>query len=135
MRTRIVWLLLSAIALTACAGVPHRESESRELAKYQPYVGAPITQFSTLRGISGWNSIGDDKLVIWSGVNDAYLLTVAQPCTNLAFANSIAFTSTTSMITTFDFVRLRNNERCAITEIRPIDYRRMKEDLRAQNAK
>ena len=135
MRNRIVWLLLSALVLAACSGVPRRESDSKELARYQPYVGAPITQFSTLRGITGWNALGDDKLIVWSGINDAYLLTVAQPCMNLGFANSIAFTSTTSMITTFDFVRLRNNERCAITEIRPIDYRRMKEDLRAQNAK
>lgn len=135
MRTRIVWLLLSAIALTACSGgVPRRESDEKELARYQPYTGAPITQFSTLRGITGWNAVGDDKLVVWSGINDAYLLTIAQPCSNLGFTNTIGFTSQTSMITTFDFVRVRNNERCAITEIRPIDYRRMKADLRQKNA-
>jgi hypothetical protein len=134
MRTRIVWLLLSAIALTACSGIPRRESESKELARYQPYTGAPVTQFSTLRGITGWNAIGDDKLVVWTGINDAYLLTVSQPCSNLGFVNNIGFTSQMSMITTFDSVRLRGNERCPITEIRPIDYRRMKADLRQQNA-
>jgi len=90
----------------------------KELAKYQPYTGAPITQFSTMKGITGWNAIGDDKLIVWRRNQRRVPADGWLPCSNLAFANTIAFTSTTSMITTFDFVRLRDNERCPITEIR-----------------
>jgi hypothetical protein len=135
MRNRIVWLLLSAIVLTACSGIPRRESDEKELARYQPYTGEPIREFSTMPGISGWNSLSDDKRVVWTGINNAYLLTIAQPCSNLAFTNSIGISSMTSRITTFDFVRVRGGERCPITEIRPIDYRRMQADLRQKNAK
>jgi hypothetical protein len=132
---RIVWLLLSAIALTACSGIPRRESDEKELARYQPYTGEPVREFSIMRGITGWNSLSDDKLVVWTGINDAYLLTVGQPCSNLAFSNNIAFSSTLSTITTFDFVRVRGGERCPITEIRPVDYQRMRADLRQKNEK
>ena len=135
MTARIALLLLPLAAIAACSGVPMREGEQKELDRYQPYAGQPIREFSTLQRVSGWNSVARDKLVVWTGINEAYLLTVATPCTNLEFANHIAFSTHTSTISTFDSVLLGRNERCPITEIRPIDYKRMKEDLRQKEAK
>ncbi|HZF14999.1 MAG TPA: DUF6491 family protein [Steroidobacteraceae bacterium] len=131
-------LLLSAIALTACAasGAPRQESVDKELSRYQPYVGAPITEFSTMKGINGWNSAGREHLVVFLGVDEAYLLTVAAPCMNLDFTNHVGFkTRTPSMLTRFDNVEVGDRERCPITEIRPIDYQRMKAELRQKEAK
>jgi hypothetical protein len=135
MISRIALVLVPLIALSACGGVPQREGESKELTRYQPYAGAPIREFSTLRRVSGWNSVAPDKLVVWLGVNDAYLITVGTPCSNLEFENHIGFSSRTSTISTFDFVLLPRNERCPITEIRPIDYQRMKQDMRQKSEK
>jgi hypothetical protein len=134
MTARIALLLLPLAAIAACSGVPMREGEQKELDRYQPYAGQPIREFSTLQRVSGWNSVARDKIVVWTGINDAYLITVATPCSNLEFANRIGFSSHTSTISTLDFVMLGHNERCPITEIRPIDYKRMKEDMR-QKAK
>lgn len=142
MRTLTTLSALSLLALSACASGPQpapgeiskATNEDKDVARYQPYVGQPIREFNTLKGINGWDALSDDKLVVFLGVNEAYLITVGQPCSNLEFANNIGFTNTTSNITTFDFVLLRNHERCPITEIRSIDEKRRKEDLRAKNA-
>lgn len=135
MTPRITVLLLSALALGACSSVPRQETVSKELTRYQPYVGAPVTEFSTLKGINGWNSIDREHLVIFLGVDDAYLLTVAAPCMNLDFTNAVAFrTRTPSMLTRFDNVYVGDRETCPITEIRPIDYRRMKAEMRQKDA-
>jgi valine dehydrogenase (NAD+) len=42
----------------------------------------------------GWSAVSKDQLVVWSGVNKAYLLTVTGYCPDLEFASRIAVTST-----------------------------------------
>jgi len=124
-----IWILLAATAaLSACAGMPKRENEQATLDRYMDFAGQPVESFSYLGRFDGWRSLGRDKLVVWTGLNDAYLLTVQQPCLDLEFANRIGLTSTTGTVSRgFDAVRVGRHERCTITEIRPVNYK----DLRA----
>jgi hypothetical protein len=59
--------------------------------------------------------------------------TVRPPCEDLQFAQRIGITQTANTISSrFDSVV--NHWRCQIAEIRPIDYLRMKRDLREESA-
>lgn len=126
------WSILLAVAvLTGCAGTAHRESKQETVDRYMAYAGTPVDNFSYLGSFSGWNSLGRDKLVVWTSVNRAYLLTVEPTCRDLEFAERIDLTSTGSTVTRFDRVRFRNGfhrDSCRITEIRPVDYGRMRKD-------
>jgi hypothetical protein len=64
-------------------------------------------------------------------MNDAYLLTVVPTCQDLEFATTIALVSRVdgTVSSGFDHVRA-GRDRCQITEIRPIDYRLMKQEER-----
>jgi hypothetical protein len=60
--------------------------------------------------------------------------TVRPPCENLQFAQRIGITHTGSTISSrFDAV-LVDHWRCQVSEIRSIDYLRMKRDLREEHA-
>ena len=65
---------------------------------------------------------------MWTAVNKVYLITVQLPCNRLQWSNSIGLTSQQAHIVSrkFDYVTA-GDERCHITEIRPIDYKAMKE--------
>lgn len=134
MKTLIAIILAGALA-SACAttggGIERTKGEQR-LDKYQPYLGEPVRSFTALRKDS-WQPISRTQLVLWTTINDAYLLTVMNNCPDLPFAQTVGITSTTSQITTLDSVIVRR-DRCAITQIQPIDVRRMKADRSAAKA-
>ena len=133
MKTRLVVALLPLLALTACAAFKNRESDAETLARYTDYAGEPVESFSLLGGVDSWQSLGRNRLLVRTGVNKAYLLKVAQPCLNLDFATSIALTSTGSTVSKgFDAVRF-GHERCQITEIRPVDYKAVRQAAKAGN--
>ena len=71
--------------------------------------------------------------MLYTTISDAYMLTVDNTCPELPFAQTIGVTSTTSSITTFDSVLVRN-DRCRIMQIQPIDVKRMKADKNARAA-
>lgn len=128
MNIRNLILPLSLLALTACAGAGRRESDEQTLARYMDFAGEPVEQFSYLGRFDGWRALGRDKVVVWTGMNDAYLITVQTPCTDLPFANSIGLTSTTGMVSRgFDSITVGPRERCRINEIRPVDYKKVRE--------
>jgi len=122
------WILVAGVAsLTACSGMRQRENETQTLQRYLDYAGAPVESFSYLGRFGSWRSLGRDKLVIWTGVNNAYLLTVQQPCRDLEFANRIGLTSQTGAVYRgFDSVKVGRHETCRITEIRPVNYKDLK---------
>jgi hypothetical protein len=128
----IVWCLVAIAVLSACSGVPRRERDRMALERYMDYAKPPVDSFTYLGRFSGFQTLGQYKLVVFTGVNDAYLLTVSPPCMDLEFATGIGFTSTANTVYRgFDAVRF-GRERCRITEIRPIDYRELKKDLREE---
>lgn len=123
-------LLTSLALLSACSGMPRRQADSQEVQRYMDYAGEPVNSFSLFGGLDNWQSLSRDKIVVWTKPNDAYLVTVQQPCSDLSFAQRIGVTSTgTTVNRGLDFVTARH-EKCTILEIRPLDYRRMQQDAR-----
>ena len=132
MNTRNVILLLTVLAIGACSSMKNRESDEQVLARYMDNAGEPIDRFSYLGRFDSWRALSRDKVAVWTGMNDAYLLTVDAPCHNLQFTNSIGLTNTTGTVTRgFDSVKIGNDETCRINEIRKIDYKKVREIERA----
>lgn len=124
---------LAALAvLSACSDIPLRQREAATRDRYLQYAGAPIDSFTWLGRYDSWTAIDKYQLVVWTNINDAYLITVEPPCEDLMFANRIGLTQTAHTVNRrFDFVTT-HGWRCMIKEIRPINYLKMKQDARAQ---
>ncbi len=102
-------------------------------ARYEAYAGPPVERFTYLGRYDSWQPIGTNELVVWTTINQAYLIKVAPPCDNLEFVNRIGLTSTASTVSArFDFVKVGRQWRCPIEQIRPVDYLRMKQDMRKE---
>jgi hypothetical protein len=130
---RCAWLLLGAALLASCSGIPLKQREAAERARFEAYAGKPIDHFTWLTSYNGWEPISPDQLVVWTDINDAYLITVFQPCTDLMFARRIGLpASADTVYAHFDAVRVEG-WRCMIKTIQPVDYRRMEQDLREQH--
>ena len=70
----------------------------------------------------------------WTGVNEAYLVTVWDTCRDLQFTQQIRVVSgIDNQISRFDKVMV-GRDTCPIKEIRPIDVRQMKADMSAARA-
>jgi hypothetical protein len=80
-----------------------------------------------MNDLDGWNAISKNQLVVWTGINKAYLLTIAGYCPDLEFAHAIGVTSTGNTVDRFEKV-LVGRDRCLIKEIRPLDTKQLKED-------
>jgi hypothetical protein len=130
LRFRTVWLWPAFALLVACSSIPLKEREKADRERYEAYAGPPVDHLTWLGRFDGWNPIGRDELVVWTTPSNAYLIKVTQPCDDLRFANRVELTSTAGTVNSlFDFVKVRG-WRCPIQQIRPIDYKRLKEDLR-----
>ncbi|WP_129642500.1 DUF6491 family protein [Peristeroidobacter agariperforans] len=130
MSYRNIVAVLATLIVGACADIPKRTSDQEDLARYLQYAGEPVTSISYLGRYDGWRALGRDNLVIFTGPTEAYLLTVAGPCNDLPFANRVAIKSRGSTLSRGDSVIVGRGQRCLISEIRPIDYRKMKQDTR-----
>lgn len=127
--------LAAVVALAACSGIPRHESSAQLLARYTAYAGAPVSELRTYSPFDSWSSIDDRHVLIQTGIRDAYLLTVAPPCINLPFANRLALTSRFPHTVSSGFNSIRvERESCRITEIRPVNYRQLREQMRADAA-
>jgi len=111
-------VLTLGVLLTACAGGLARKDDAAQF-RYQDYAGEPVDTVDSMGRVTGWNSVSRDQLVIWTGVNDAWLIKVWSTCRDLEFANTVAI----------------KEERCQISEIRPVDIKQMKADRAAAKAK
>jgi hypothetical protein len=136
---RLNWnalVLLSAALITvACSGIPRRESDQETLDRYLRYAGPPVDQITYLGHYDNWQTVSPRQIVLFTNINDAYLITVRPPCENLQFVPRIGITQTAGTISSrFDAVLVKG-WRCQISEIRPIDYLRMRKDLREEHAR
>ena len=104
--------------LAACATGPKLD--------YTDYAGEPVKSFY-MANFDGWSVVSKDQVVIWSGMNKAYLLTLTGYCPDLQHVNAIAVTSTGNTVDRFEKV-IVGKDRCFINEIRPLDTKQMKED-------
>ena len=127
------WLLSATALLAACSGIPLKQRQDAQRARYEAYAGPPVEQFTYLGRYDSWQSIGTNQIVVWTTPFQAYLIRVAPPCENLQFANRIGLTSTGNTVSArFDFVKVGRQWRCPIQEIRPVDYQRMRQDMRKE---
>jgi uncharacterized protein YpuA (DUF1002 family) len=131
MQRAFILVLMAALA-TGCAGTLKRSDTDETLAQYMGYAGEPVQGFTAMR-IQSWQPLARDKLILWTGINEAYLLTVWDNCTDLMFANVIGVTQSGSQVTSFDKVRV-DRDRCPIEQIRPLNIKQMKADRAADAA-
>lgn len=127
---RLAVIVVGALALAGCTAGVSRLSSETPLERYTNYAGEPVSSFTAFN-VTGWTALSDTKLVVWTGVNEAWLLTVWSGCQDLSFAERIRIKSTGSSIMRGDTVLVRR-ERCPIAEIRPIDMKRLKADRAAE---
>jgi hypothetical protein len=131
-----VWYIAAASLLFAgVAYADTREYEKAELARYQRYAGEPIDEF-TMFDLWQWQVLAPDRLVVWSTIHDLYLIRVDKACNNLEWTHGLSLTQEMRVKVTqkFDFVVFKD-QRCKITEIRPIDYKAMLKNGDAKAAK
>lgn len=110
--------ITGATLLAGCATSPKLD--------YTDYAGEPVKSFY-MHNFDGWTVVSKDQLVVWTGLNKAYLLSITGYCPDLQFANAIAVTSTASTVDKFEKV-IVGKDRCLINEIRPLDTKQMKSD-------
>jgi hypothetical protein len=121
MKTSLAFAALAAAAMLAgCASLKKSQLD------YHEYTGEPVKSFY-LGNFDGWSPVSKDEVVVWSGINKAYLLKVSGYCPDLQFANAIGVTSTAHTVDKFEKV-IVGKDRCFIREIRPVDVKQMKAD-------
>ena len=119
-----------ALLLAACAGTAQRAKDQELPQQYLKYAGAPVDHFNYLGRYDDWRALSDTQLAVWTSPSNAYLLTVREPCIQLQFTQRIGLTSTGGTVSNRLDSVLVDRDRCQITEIRPIDYKKMRADLR-----
>ena len=103
MRKHVLLAVVATLTLAACASSLPRVIEESATERYQNYAGQPVDRFTAFN-ITGWTALSRDKLVIWTGVNDAWLLTVWSNCQDLQFAERIRLKRTGASVTRSDRV-------------------------------
>jgi hypothetical protein len=127
--------LLGLTMLTACASIPRSDDGEKAIDRYTPYLGERVSQFNTYTRFDSWTAVDDDHVLIQTNVNQAYLLTLAPGCFDLPFATYLGVTSKFphTVQSGFDSIRV-GRQSCRISEIRPVNYKQMRADLKAEKA-
>jgi hypothetical protein len=130
MKPYIPLVLLTTVITAACAGQSPRERDAEAYELYRDFAGAPIDEFTYLGRYDGWRFLGKNVLAVQTGINEAYLLRVQGPCSDLQFADTIGLTSTGNTVRRgLDAVQVRGT-RCPIREIRPVNYAELRKARR-----
>lgn len=111
--------MILLVSLVACSVTDTRETKTPEvLAHNAGYkIVEPVKGVRNYR-VDGWRYLSDQALMIDSGVQQRYLITLLQYCSGLRSSNVIATTSTTGELTKFDSVIVgRGQMRCPIKAI------------------
>lgn len=126
-------MILPAVAgflLAACTSGPTRVTSDQTLERYLGYAGEPVDRINAIR-IASWEALSDDRIVLRTGPNEAYLVTVYATCRDLRHTNAIRVISQSAhAVTRFDEIAV-GGDTCPIREIRPLDVRQMEADAAA----
>jgi hypothetical protein len=118
----------AAVGASGLAAADTPATQQKTFESYQPYLEAPVEDFMYW-SIYKWQLAGPDKVVVWPRTNEAYMLTVEQPCKDLQWSHGIGFTAKQMHHVTrrIDYLRA-GKDRCRVIEIRPIDTKKMDQD-------
>jgi hypothetical protein len=119
---RVVFFAILSIFPAVFAQADTRATEQKNLVHFEQFAGPPVESFD-MWSLYQWQSLGPDRLAVWSAVNKVWLLKVSQPCIRLEDTNAIKITSQMAHKVTarFDYVDFAA-QHCQIQEIRPVDY-------------
>lgn len=127
LRTSAIALAFAALVGCATGG---DQPPSEQLARYRAHAGAPVESFHYFGDLHAWTPLGDAALAVWTRPHEAYLLEIAGPCPDLAFASAVGLTNQSGRVyARFDKVipaRLRGGTPqipCHIASIRPLDIK------------
>ena len=133
MKSIVASIGLSAMLASGLAQAQTRERQQEALEGYLPYAGAPVDSFQ-FWNLTQWELVGPEKVIVWPRLQEAYLLTVDAPCSELEWAKAIAVTSSVHRVTArFDSVKA-GRDTCRINEIRPIDVKRQRAERKVGKA-
>jgi Family of unknown function (DUF6491) len=124
--------LLAACATSAQPRGPTGVLPAR--ASYLAYAGPPVDHFTWLGRYMGWEALSDNELVLFLSPTKAYYIKVWSPCGDrggLRWVYNVQVPKTGGAVyARFDTV-LADHWRCPISELRPVDWGRMKVDALA----
>lgn len=126
----------SGAATPAATGTP---AQQQALARYEKYAGPPLQYFTWLGSFDSWEPLGKDRLLVFTTPSEAYLLKVWPSCDLSFVVGGIGISSTSRTVYSgLDSVTVNTGagglRRCPISEIRKVDYLRMRADMRSQSA-
>jgi hypothetical protein len=124
--------------LCGCASMMSANQAAAERSdRFAAYAGQPIDHFVWLGRFDSWQALGKNELVVFTNPSEAYILKVWAPCDmNLAFTRVGLTSSGGAVYARTDSVTVdapgTGRWTCPIEEIRKVDYRQMRADLRAE---
>jgi Family of unknown function (DUF6491) len=137
-RLAAVALTAAVVLLPACATNPAQQRGPTGVlparARYLAYAGAPVDSFTWLGRYMGWEALSDNELVLFLTPTKAYYIKVWSPCGDrggLRWVYHVGVTNTGRAVYARSDSVLADRWRCPISEIRPVDWGRMKADARA----
>lgn len=127
-RVKLTLAALALLCVTACGttAVPKRPSSAEQVAQFRQFAGPPINGFTYLQHYYAWTPLGNLQLVIWTDINDAYLITVLPPCVGLDFTSGVDITNTAHTVTRGVDAVTFDHQYCLIKQIRYVNYLAMK---------
>lgn len=126
-RWKSALLGLAAVSLAACESNGSRgPATAEQRSQFEQFAGPPIESFTYLLHYYTWQPLGQLQLVLWTTINDAYLITVQPPCVGLDFTSRIHLTSAAHTVTRRIDAVTFGDQHCFITQIRPVNYLAMK---------
>ena len=117
-----------------------RLSDAERTAIYVDNAGASVDSIPFFGSYSGWTSLDDSHIALWTGPSKAFLIEVYGPCIGLDYANTIRFDSRIGRLSAkFDRIYVGGMGvspiGCQIKEIRPLDIKAVRvaeKDARAR---
>jgi len=124
-------LLAATLGLSACATAPAQPIQDR-IAERGYEIGEPVNDIQQFR-IDGYNAIDARNLIVSGGPSRQYLVTLTYSCTSMPDVEQLAFTTTTSRLTTLDRVVVppgpgRIQQNCPIQSIYELQRNRTAAD-------
>lgn len=121
-------LMASPVLVLAATPTPSKSVQQAEgsgdLATYKHAAMAEVEQMP-MTSLVDWQALDGSSLVVWTSNEKPWLLTMNRDCPGLRQANELKLSSVAGMVTTdTDAVEI-GSERCSISKIQPVDYKKV----------